>query len=73
MSLSQAAAWVEKTIGHGDNAVTAQDVSNPANDPAWGDPTQTMKALCWMGKNKVQMSQSPSVDSALLLTRPLLT
>ena len=70
MSLSQAAAWAEKAMGHGDNAVTAQDVSNPANNPAWGDPTEKMKALCWVGKNKVEMSQSALAASASAVDDP---
>lgn len=57
MSLSQAANLVEKVMGHKDNAVTEQDMTNPARDRAkYGDPSETMKALAWMGKNKVQMS-----------------
>ncbi|KAI3322614.1 GroES-like protein [Xylariaceae sp. AK1471] len=51
MSMSQAANLVEKVIGHDDNAVTAQDVSNYG----YGGDGETMKALCWMGKNKVQV------------------
>lgn len=57
MALSQAAYQAEKAMGHGDNAVTAQDVTNPGNDrEKYGDPNETMKALAWMGKNNVQMS-----------------
>ncbi|KAK0311969.1 hypothetical protein LTR01_002883 [Friedmanniomyces endolithicus] len=49
MSLSQAAWKAEQAIGHNDNAITAQDVTNPGlNREKWGDPTETMKALCWM-------------------------
>jgi hypothetical protein len=60
MSLSQAAARVEQAIGHEDNAVTVQDVTNPANDRAkYGDPNVTMKALAWMGKNDVQVIECP--------------
>lgn len=57
MALSQAAALVEKVIGHGNNANTEQDVTNPARDRAkYADPSgETMKALVWMGKNDVQV------------------
>lgn len=58
MALSQAAYQAEKALGHGDNAVTAQDVTNPANDrEKYGDPNETMKALAWMGKNDVQIGK----------------
>lgn len=60
MALSQAAAYVEKLIGHQDNAVTAQDITNPARDRAkYGHPTETMKALCWQGKGNVQIIEVP--------------
>ena len=53
MALSQAAFKAEQAMGHGDNAITAQDVTNPdiSNAAAPGK----MKALAWMGKNKVEM------------------
>lgn len=50
---SQAAYQAEKVIGHGDNAVTQQDVTS--YDDKTGKPGETMKALAWMGKNKVKM------------------
>lgn len=63
MALSQAAAKVEQAIGHDDNATTAQDVTNPGKDRAkYGDPTENMMALAWMGKNKVEMSKSAQYD-----------
>jgi hypothetical protein len=34
MALSQAAALAEKVIGHGSNATTEQDVTNPGRDRA---------------------------------------
>lgn len=56
MAVSQAAAQAEKALGHGDNAVTAQDVTNPAMDrEKYGDPSDKMKALCWEGKNTVKV------------------
>lgn len=51
MSVSQAASAVEKVIGHDDSAVTAQDVSTYDGQGS----SETMKALCWMGKNSVQV------------------
>ncbi|KAL2038805.1 hypothetical protein N7G274_008563 [Stereocaulon virgatum] len=60
MAMSQGANLAEKAMGHGDNAITEQDMTNPARDRAkYGDPTETMKALAWMGKNDVQMVEIP--------------
>ena len=55
MALAQVAWQAEKAIGHGDNAITAQDVANPGNKAEWGDSTETMKALAWYGKNTVKV------------------
>jgi hypothetical protein len=57
MALSQAAAGVEKLLGHDGNATTKQDITNPARDrQKYADPSgETMKALVWMGKNKVEV------------------
>lgn len=64
MSMSQAANLVEKALGHNDNAITEQDVTNPARDrEKYGDPSETMKALAWMGKNNVQMSACSPTQS----------
>jgi len=57
--MSQAAFKAEQALGHGDNATTAQDVTNPGNKPEWGNPNETMKALAWMGKNKVEVVDCP--------------
>jgi hypothetical protein len=58
--MSQAAMQAEKAIGHGDNATTAQDVTNPGNNPDWADKSgEKMKARAWMGKNDVQMVEVP--------------
>ena len=59
--MSQAALQVEKAVGHGGEATTAQNVTNPANNPAeQADPSgEKMKALAWMGKNKVEMIECP--------------
>ncbi|RAL61192.1 hypothetical protein DID88_010271 [Monilinia fructigena] len=61
MALSQAAALLEKIVGHDINAITEQDVTNPARDrQKYADPSgETMKALCWMGKNTVQIQDVP--------------
>ena len=57
MAMSQAAFKVEQAIGHDNSNVIEQDISNPAIDRAkYADPSgETMKALCWMGKNKVEV------------------
>lgn len=63
MAMSQAAAKAEQYVGHGDNADTAQDVTNPGRDRAkYGDTSETMKALAWMGKNTVEMGRPASHD-----------
>ncbi|KAK8204374.1 hypothetical protein M8818_005103 [Zalaria obscura] len=60
MAMSQAAFKAEQAMGHDDNATTAQDVANPGLDrEKYGDPNETMKALAWMGKNKVEMIECP--------------
>lgn len=51
---TQAAYQAEKAIGHGDNAVTQQDVTTYTEDGA-GESGETMKALAWISKNKVKM------------------
>lgn len=65
MAASQAAAFLEKAVGHGDNATTEQDVSNPARDrQKYGDPSgETMKALVWNGKNSVQVGLYQSLKT----------
>ena len=57
MSMSQAANLVEKAMGHLGRATIEQDVTNPARDRAkYADPSgEMMKALCWMGKNTVEV------------------
>jgi D-arabinose 1-dehydrogenase-like Zn-dependent alcohol dehydrogenase len=51
---------VEKAVGHGDNATTIQDVTNPANNPEWANKSgEKMMALAWMGKNTVEMVEVP--------------
>ncbi|KAI9660051.1 MAG: hypothetical protein M1821_001403 [Bathelium mastoideum] len=61
MAMSQAALKAEQALGHGDNATTAQDVAGtPAfNREQYGDPSEKMKALAWMGKNKVEVVECP--------------
>jgi hypothetical protein len=63
MALSQSAALAEKVIGHGSNATTEQDVTNPGRDRAkYADPSgEKMKALVWMGKNKVEVRMYSSL------------
>jgi len=58
--MSQAAYQAEKAVGHGDNATTIQDVTNPGNKAEWADPSgEKMKALAWMGKNSVEIIEVP--------------
>lgn len=63
MALSQAAALVEKVIGHNDNSITVQDNTNPGRDrEKYADPSgETMQALCWMGKNTPKVCKSDVV------------
>jgi len=56
MAASQAAYKLEKAIGHDDSAIIQQDVTNYSET---GDASETMKALVWMGKNKVEMADVP--------------
>lgn len=50
---------VDRSLEHGDNAITVQDITNPAlDDGKYGDPNEKMKALCFMGKNDVKVCQS---------------
>lgn len=64
MAMSQAANMVERVLGHDDNAITEQNVSNPARDrQKYGDPSgETMKALAWMGKNQVEVGTQHLTD-----------
>jgi len=57
MSFSQVTGFVEKALGHKENAITEQDISNPAQmREKYADPSgEKMKALLWMGKNKVEI------------------
>ncbi|KAI9744415.1 MAG: hypothetical protein M1818_001944 [Claussenomyces sp. TS43310] len=61
MALSQAAGYVEKLVGHQDNAIIEQDITNPALDRAkYADPSgETMQALVWNGKNSVKVQEVP--------------
>ena len=57
--MSQAAFKAEQAIGHDDNATTVQDVTNPGLTEDAGDSSEMMKALAWMGKNKVEIIDAP--------------
>lgn len=52
MSVTQAAYQAEKAIGHDGSTITQQDVTNYEST---GDKTNTMKALVWQAKNKVEI------------------
>jgi len=60
MATSQIAYAAEKAIGHDGSAITAQDISVPSGDTG---KSATMKALVWMGKNKVEIHdvQQPKI------------
>lgn len=59
MATSQAAYAAEKAIGHKDqppqDSILKQDVTDYSGET--GDANQTMKALVWLGKNKVEMGK----------------
>ena len=59
MALSQAANLVEKALGHTGDAITEQNLTNPAQDRAkYADPSgATMKALVWNGKGSVKLGR----------------
>lgn len=61
MALSQAAALVEKAIGHAPGGKTAQDVTNYSVDRSkYADPSgEQMQALTWQGKNTVHVISTP--------------
>lgn len=71
--MSQAANYVEKVLGHGDNAVTEQNMTNPARDrQKYGDPSgEKMLALAWMGKNDVQVGAATFHSSSSITTAAL--
>lgn len=54
---SQAAYKAEQLISHSGEHITQQDVSNYGQDGK-GDPSQTMKALVWKGKGKVEIVET---------------
>lgn len=58
MAMAQGAAALERAIGHGQNAITQQDVTNPSQEGA-GDPSDSMLALTWQGKNSVEIQRVP--------------
>jgi len=65
MALANIAWKAEQAMGHNDNAATAQDVTNPGlKREEWGDTSESMKALIWTGKNKVEMGKEISNMSA---------
>jgi N-acetyl-anhydromuramyl-L-alanine amidase AmpD len=63
--MSQAAFKAEQALGHGDNATTAQDVTNPGLKEEWGNSNETMKALAWMGKNKVEVGMYQQLHASI--------
>ena len=59
MAMAQAANLVEKVLGHQENAVTEQNMTNAArNREKYADPSgEKMKALVWMGKSTVEVGK----------------
>ncbi|KAL9610518.1 MAG: hypothetical protein Q9167_004778 [Letrouitia subvulpina] len=57
---AQGANLLEKALGHGENAVIEQDMTNPSRDrEKYADPSgEKMKALVWNGKNSVQVVET---------------
>jgi hypothetical protein len=55
MATSRAAYAAEKAIGHDEEFLT-QDVSSFGSSN--GSDNELMSALCWQGKNKVEMGTS---------------
>jgi hypothetical protein len=59
MAASKAAYTAERIIGHDDNAIIEQDISNYQQT---GEEGTRMKALVWRGKQKVEIgSYIPSL------------
>ncbi|KAI0846959.1 GroES-like protein [Daldinia vernicosa] len=56
MAATQGAHLAEKVIGHDGSSITAQDVSSYSGEAG---RAETMKALCWMGKNTVEVRDVP--------------
>ncbi|TPX17530.1 uncharacterized protein E0L32_003173 [Thyridium curvatum] len=56
MATTRAAYHAEQAIGHDGSSITKQDV---ADNQKTGDPNETMKALVWQGKNKVEVVDVP--------------
>ncbi|KAK9385889.1 GroES-like protein [Lipomyces mesembrius] len=61
MATAQAATYVERAVGREGTSTLQQDISNPAKDvQKYADPSGAkMKALVWMGKNKVEVVECP--------------
>lgn len=55
MSVTQAAFQAEKAVGHDGSTITQQDVTNYTQS----GKSETMKALVWQAKNKVEVIDTP--------------
>src|SRR5690606_12355278 len=49
----------EQTLGHTGDPVTQQDVANPGQTPGAGSTEETMQALTWQGKDKLEVRRVP--------------
>jgi hypothetical protein len=57
MALNAASHLVERTLGHNtDHTSATTGIGNPARDNAAHPSGEKMKALAWMGKNDVRIS-----------------
>lgn len=54
-SVTQAAFQAEKAVGHDGTTITQQDVTNYSESGR----SETMKALVWQAKNKVEVIDTP--------------
>lgn len=61
MAMNAVSNIAEKALGHGKSDLVTQDIANPSQDGGkYGDSAaDTMYALAWMGRNKVEMVQVP--------------
>lgn len=66
---SQAAYAVEKAIGH-DTEFIKQDVAN-YKGKGEGEPSETMKALTWQGKQKVQVRMLACISKNVVVLHEL--
>ena len=58
MAMNAAANLIERVVGSGETLGVTPGISNPAQDlEKYADTSVPMKALTWMGKNHVEVSE----------------